>query len=129
MPLAPWAWAVLRGVAKSPRPHVSDPYASGGYWGPEDSYVPGHVKIPMGGPMGGPIVYPPGSADRVLTLAQQTADQAIAEARREANKIVGTAKEEFELLEVKIQQARTTLQSLEPEELPDEGSGADAGDA
>ncbi|GHA82962.1 DivIVA domain-containing protein [Streptomyces termitum] len=82
---------------------------------------------PMGpGPMqGGPMGHPqqqmppqpqpqqgPGgdSAARVLSLAQQTADQAIAEARSEANKIVGEARSRAEGLE---RDARAKADALE----------------
>ena len=76
------------------------------------------------GPMGGPMQQPqqmqppqqqmpqPGgdSAARVLSLAQQTADQAIAEARSEANKIVGEARSRAEGLE---RDARAKADALE----------------
>lgn len=74
---------------------------------------------PMGGPMGGhggPQLPQPGqgpggdSAARVLSLAQQTADQAIAEARSEANKIVGEARSRAEGLE---RDARAKADALE----------------
>lgn len=72
----------------------------------------------MGGPMGGhgPQLPQPGqgpggdSAARVLSLAQQTADQAIAEARSEANKIVGEARSRAEGLE---RDARAKADALE----------------
>jgi DivIVA domain-containing protein len=70
----------------------------------------------MGGPMGGhapqlPQQGPGGdSAARVLSLAQQTADQAIAEARSEANKIVGEARSRAEGLE---RDARSKADALE----------------
>ncbi|WP_406509017.1 DivIVA domain-containing protein [Streptomyces sp. NBC_00212] len=72
----------------------------------------------MGGPMGGhgpqmgqPAPAPGGdSAARVLSLAQQTADQAIAEARSEANKIVGEARSRAEGLE---RDARAKADALE----------------
>jgi len=50
------------------------------------------------------------SAARVLSLAQQTADQAIAEARSEANKIVGEARNRAESLE---RDARAKADALE----------------
>jgi len=50
------------------------------------------------------------SAARVLSLAQQTADQAIAEARAEANKIVGEARSRAEGLE---RDARAKADALE----------------
>jgi DivIVA domain-containing protein len=65
------------------------------------------------GPMGGhPMQQGPGgdSAARVLSLAQQTADQAIAEARSEANKIVGEARSRAEGLE---RDARAKADALE----------------
>ncbi len=70
---------------------------------------------PMGGPMGGPGLPGQGgpggdSAARVLSLAQQTADQAIAEARSEANKIVGEARSRAEGLE---RDARAKADALE----------------
>ena len=66
---------------------------------------------PMGGPMGSPGQGPGGdSAARVLSLAQQTADQAIAEARSEANKIVGEARSRAEGLE---RDARAKADALE----------------
>jgi DivIVA domain-containing protein len=72
---------------------------------------------PMGpGPMGGHPQQMPGqapggdSAARVLSLAQQTADQAIAEARSEANKIVGEARSRAEGLE---RDARAKADALE----------------
>ncbi|MFI6683575.1 DivIVA domain-containing protein [Streptomyces sp. NPDC050485] len=71
----------------------------------------------MGGPMGhGPQMGQPAqapggdSAARVLSLAQQTADQAIAEARSEANKIVGEARSRAEGLE---RDARSKADALE----------------
>jgi vacuolar-type H+-ATPase subunit H len=63
--------------------------------------------------MGGPMQQQgPGgdSAARVLSLAQQTADQAIAEARSEANKIVGEARSRAEGLE---RDARSKADALE----------------
>lgn len=61
--------------------------------------------------MGGPPPSPGGdSAARVLSLAQQTADQAIAEARAEANKIVGEARSRAEGLE---RDARAKADALE----------------
>lgn len=61
--------------------------------------------------MGGPGQGPGGdSAARVLSLAQQTADQAIAEARSEANKIVGEARSRAEGLE---RDARAKADALE----------------
>ncbi|HET6636250.1 MAG TPA: DivIVA domain-containing protein [Streptomyces sp.] len=82
--------------------------------GPGGPGGPGHGP---GGPgHGGPQV--PGvpgaqnndSAARVLSLAQQTADQAIAEARSEANKIVGEARSRAEGLE---RDARAKADALE----------------
>jgi DivIVA domain-containing protein len=81
----------------------------------------GQLSGPMGGPMGGhpgpPQMQQPGqggpggdSAARVLSLAQQTADQAIAEARSEANKIVGEARSRAEGLE---RDARAKADALE----------------
>ncbi|MEV7191631.1 DivIVA domain-containing protein [Streptomyces sp. NPDC093510] len=78
----------------------------------------GQMGGPMGGPMGGhgPQMPQPGqgpggdSAARVLSLAQQTADQAIAEARSEANKIVGEARSRAEGLE---RDARAKADALE----------------
>ncbi|MEC3993517.1 DivIVA domain-containing protein [Actinacidiphila sp. DG2A-62] len=68
---------------------------------------------PMG-PMGGHPMQQQGpggdSAARVLSLAQQTADQAIAEARSEANKIVGEARSRAEGLE---RDARAKADALE----------------
>lgn len=67
-----------------------------------------------GGPQGGPQMPGGGqnndSAARVLSLAQQTADQAIAEARSEANKIVGEARSRAEGLE---RDARAKADALE----------------
>ncbi|GAT81452.1 cell division protein DivIVA [Streptomyces sp. F-3] len=75
--------------------------------GPMQGMGPGG---PMGGPMG-PMGGPGGdSAARVLSLAQQTADQAIAEARAEANKIVGEARSRAEGLE---RDARAKADALE----------------
>ncbi|MEW1547251.1 DivIVA domain-containing protein [Streptomyces tsukubensis] len=74
---------------------------------------PGQMQ---GGPMGGHPQQMPGqgpggdSAARVLSLAQQTADQAIAEARSEANKIVGEARSRAEGLE---RDARAKADALE----------------
>ncbi|MFJ8307678.1 MULTISPECIES: DivIVA domain-containing protein [unclassified Streptomyces] len=77
----------------------------------------GPMGQPMGGPMGhGPQMGQPAqapggdSAARVLSLAQQTADQAIAEARSEANKIVGEARSRAEGLE---RDARAKADALE----------------
>ncbi|WP_031523380.1 DivIVA domain-containing protein [Streptomyces sp. NRRL F-5123] len=67
----------------------------------------------QGGPGGHPMQQQgPGgdSAARVLSLAQQTADQAIAEARSEANKIVGEARSRAEGLE---RDARAKADALE----------------
>jgi vacuolar-type H+-ATPase subunit H len=77
----------------------------------------------QGGPMGGPMGPGgqqlqqmqqmgggDGGAARVLSLAQQTADQAIAEARSEANKIVGEARSRAEGLE---RDARAKADALE----------------
>jgi len=59
--------------------------------GPMQGMGPGG---PMGGPMG-PMGGPGGdSAARVLSLAQQTADQAIADARREADETMNRARRE-----------------------------------
>ncbi|GAA0490686.1 MULTISPECIES: DivIVA domain-containing protein [Streptomyces] len=84
----------------------------GGQMGPG-----GPMGGPMGGPGGGPQLPQPGqggpggdSAARVLSLAQQTADQAIAEARSEANKIVGEARSRAEGLE---RDARAKADALE----------------
>ena len=63
----------------------------------------GHPMQQQGGPHGD-------SAARVLSLAQQTADQAIAEARSEANKIVGEARSRAEGLE---RDARAKADALE----------------
>lgn len=60
-------------------------------------------QLPQQGPGGD-------SAARVLSLAQQTADQAIAEARSEANKIVGEARSRAEGLE---RDARAKADALE----------------
>ncbi|MER0244275.1 DivIVA domain-containing protein [Streptomyces sp. HSW2009] len=92
-------------------PHGPGPMGQGGP-GPMGQHGP------MGGPMGGPgpqLPQPgqgPGgdSAARVLSLAQQTADQAIAEARSEANKIVGEARSRAEGLE---RDARAKADALE----------------
>ncbi|MDX3762774.1 DivIVA domain-containing protein [Streptomyces sp. AK02-04a] len=62
---------------------------------------------PMGGQMGGPSG---DSAARVLSMAQRTADQAIAEARSEANKIVGEARARAAGLE---RDARSRADALE----------------
>ena len=77
----------------------------------------GQMGHPMQGPgpmgqMGHPMQPAPGgdSAARVLSLAQQTADQAIAEARSEANKIVGEARSRAEGLE---RDARAKADALE----------------
>ncbi|GGY92441.1 DivIVA domain-containing protein [Streptomyces nitrosporeus] len=102
--------------------------------GPQGPHGPGPMQGgPMGGPMGGhgpqqmqppqmqqqmqpPQMQQPGqgpggdSAARVLSLAQQTADQAIAEARSEANKIVGEARSRAEGLE---RDARAKADALE----------------
>ena len=76
----------------------------------------GHPMQQQGpGPMGGHPMQQQGgpggdSAARVLSLAQQTADQAIAEARSEANKIVGEARSRAEGLE---RDARAKADALE----------------
>jgi vacuolar-type H+-ATPase subunit H len=64
---------------------------------------PGGPQMPGGGQNND-------SAARVLSLAQQTADQAIAEARSEANKIVGEARSRAEGLE---RDARAKADALE----------------
>ncbi|AIA03060.1 DivIVA domain-containing protein [Streptomyces noursei] len=97
-------------------------HGPGGH-GPQGPHGPGPMGQggPMGGPLGGPgqqLPQPapqqggPGgdSAARVLSLAQQTADQAIAEARSEANKIVGEARSRAEGLE---RDARAKADALE----------------
>ncbi|MFD7920385.1 DivIVA domain-containing protein [Streptomyces sp. NPDC059740] len=97
------------------------PAGPGGHGGPQQGGPHGPMGHggPMGGPMGGPggpqLPQPgqgPGgdSAARVLSLAQQTADQAIAEARSEANKIVGEARSRAEGLE---RDARAKADALE----------------
>ena len=75
------------------------------------------MQRPDGQPTGAaPQMQQPGqgpggdSAARVLSLAQQTADQAIAEARSEANKIVGEARSRAEGLE---RDARAKADALE----------------
>ncbi|MFE6685474.1 DivIVA domain-containing protein [Streptomyces sp. NPDC057743] len=91
--------------------------------GPQGPHGPGPMGQggPLGGPMGGPGQQLPqaaqqqggpggDSAARVLSLAQQTADQAIAEARSEANKIVGEARSRAEGLE---RDARAKADALE----------------
>ncbi|MEE4541574.1 DivIVA domain-containing protein [Streptomyces sp. V4-01] len=75
----------------------------------------GHPMQQQGpGPMGQHPMQQQGpggdSAARVLSLAQQTADQAIAEARSEANKIVGEARSRAEGLE---RDARAKADALE----------------
>jgi DivIVA domain-containing protein len=75
----------------------------------------GHPMQQQGpGPMGQHPMQQQGpggdSAARVLSLAQQTADQAIAEARSEANKIVGEARSRAEGLE---RDARSKADALE----------------
>lgn len=96
------------------------PPGPGGH-GPQGPHGPGPMQGgPMGGPMGNPMgghapqmpQQGPGgdSAARVLSLAQQTADQAIAEARSEANKIVGEARSRAEGLE---RDARAKADALE----------------
>ncbi|MDR3083367.1 MAG: DivIVA domain-containing protein [Streptomyces sp.] len=97
-----------------PQPHGPGPM--GGPGGPGPMGGPGGPG-PMGGP-GGPGPHMPqqqaapggDSAARVLSLAQQTADQAIAEARSEANKIVGEARSRAEGLE---RDARAKADALE----------------
>ncbi len=97
------------------------PMGQQGPGGPMGQQGPGPMGQggPMGGPMGGhggPQLPQPGqgpggdSAARVLSLAQQTADQAIAEARSEANKIVGEARSRAEGLE---RDARAKADALE----------------
>ncbi|MFC7216694.1 DivIVA domain-containing protein [Streptomyces polyrhachis] len=68
--------------------------------GPMQQAPAPHMQAPAGGD----------SAARVLSLAQQTADQAIAEARAEANKIVGEARSRAEGLE---RDARAKADALE----------------
>jgi DivIVA domain-containing protein len=74
----------------------------------------GHPMQQGPGPMGQHPMQQQGpggdSAARVLSLAQQTADQAIAEARSEANKIVGEARSRAEGLE---RDARAKADALE----------------
>ncbi|MFD3453698.1 DivIVA domain-containing protein [Streptomyces sp. NPDC058691] len=86
---------------------------------PMQQQGPGHMgQHPMQqqgpGPMGQHPMQQQGpggdSAARVLSLAQQTADQAIAEARAEANKIVGEARSRAEGLE---RDARAKADALE----------------
>ena len=96
--------------------------------GPQGPHGPGPMQGGPMGPMGGPMGHVPqpqmqqmqpphmqqgpggDSAARVLSLAQQTADQAIAEARSEANKIVGEARSRAEGLE---RDARAKADALE----------------
>ncbi|MGV9310906.1 DivIVA domain-containing protein [Streptomyces sp. NPDC003691] len=88
----------------------------GGMGGPMQGGPMGGPGQMQGGPMGGHPQQMPGqgpggdSAARVLSLAQQTADQAIAEARSEANKIVGEARSRAEGLE---RDARAKADALE----------------
>ena len=103
---------------------MGGPQAPGGPDGPGGPGGPGRARRPQGGPMADPAVrWAPGgaaadarrrqnndSAARVLSLAQQTADQAIAEARSEANKIVGEARSRAEGLE---RDARAKADALE----------------
>ncbi|MEE1755058.1 DivIVA domain-containing protein [Streptomyces sp. SP18CS02] len=94
------------------------PMQGGPMGGPMGNTMGGNMGGNMGGPMGGhgPQMPQPGqgpggdSAARVLSLAQQTADQAIAEARSEANKIVGEARSRAEGLE---RDARAKADALE----------------
>ncbi|MGQ0630189.1 MAG: DivIVA domain-containing protein [Sporichthyaceae bacterium] len=78
--------------------------------------APEPVKPAPAPPPPAPVVVqapPPSNADgaaRVLALAQQTADQAIAEARSEANKIVGDARAKAEAIE---REARNKADALE----------------
>ncbi|NGN65868.1 DivIVA domain-containing protein [Streptomyces sp. A7024] len=75
------------------------PMGQGGPMGPGGPHLPQQGQGPGGD-----------SAARVLSLAQQTADQAIAEARSEANKIVGEARSRAEGLE---RDARAKADALE----------------
>lgn len=91
------------------------PGGPGGPGGPQQGGPMGGPGGPggHGGPQGGPPQMPGqnnDSAARVLSLAQQTADQAIAEARSEANKIVGEARSRAEGLE---RDARAKADALE----------------
>ncbi|MEU3073694.1 DivIVA domain-containing protein [Streptomyces laurentii] len=84
----------------------------GGPMGPGQMQQGGPMGHPQQQPMQPPAPQGPGgdSAARVLSLAQQTADQAIAEARSEANKIVGEARSRAEGLE---RDARAKADALE----------------
>ncbi|MEV6649752.1 DivIVA domain-containing protein [Streptomyces sp. NPDC051219] len=101
-----------------PGPMGQGPMGQGPMGGPMGQPMGGPMGQQMGGPMGGhgPQMPQPGqgpggdSAARVLSLAQQTADQAIAEARSEANKIVGEARSRAEGLE---RDARAKADALE----------------
>ncbi|MGX1121192.1 DivIVA domain-containing protein [Streptomyces ambofaciens] len=108
-----------QGGPQGPGPMGQGPGPMGQGPGPMQGQMgPGPMGGPMGGPQGhgGPGGMPgqggPGgdSAARVLSLAQQTADQAIAEARSEANKIVGEARSRAEGLE---RDARAKADALE----------------
>ncbi|MEU8570524.1 DivIVA domain-containing protein [Streptomyces pathocidini] len=128
-PGAPVPAAISGPQPVPPQQQMGPPQLPGG--APQLPAGPGghgpHGPGPMGqgGPMGGPMGGPGGpgqhlpqqqggpggdSAARVLSLAQQTADQAIAEARSEANKIVGEARSRAEGLE---RDARAKADALE----------------
>ncbi|MFE5733649.1 DivIVA domain-containing protein [Streptomyces sp. NPDC056528] len=119
LPAGPMQGGPMQGGPMGPGPMQGGPM-QGGPMGPG----PMQGGPMQGGPMqGGPMGHPqqmqqqppaqaPGgdSAARVLSLAQQTADQAIAEARSEANKIVGEARSRAEGLE---RDARAKADALE----------------
>ncbi|MBT2392828.1 DivIVA domain-containing protein [Streptomyces sp. ISL-1] len=133
-PGAPVPAAISGPPVQQQPPQMGPPQLPGGapqlpagpsHGGPQGQHGPGPMQGgPMGGPMGGqmgghmgghgpqmPQQGPGGdSAARVLSLAQQTADQAIAEARSEANKIVGEARSRAEGLE---RDARAKADALE----------------
>ncbi|GGO81763.1 DivIVA domain-containing protein [Wenjunlia tyrosinilytica] len=114
--------AAISGPQPVPPQHMGPPQLPGG--APQLPAGPGGQlqgpggpggQFPGHGPQGPPQHMPqqgPGgdSAARVLSLAQQTADQAIAEARSEANKIVGEARSRAEGLE---RDARAKADALE----------------
>ncbi|OIV38155.1 cell division protein DivIVA [Mangrovactinospora gilvigrisea] len=108
------------------QPQLAGPQGHGGPGGPmgpgHQPQHPQHPQQPQPHPMGGPVGPPQGfggqpqqgpggdSAARVLALAQQTADQAVQEARSEANKIIGEARSRAEGLE---RDARAKADALE----------------
>ncbi|MEU5216117.1 DivIVA domain-containing protein [Streptomyces sp. NPDC020807] len=113
LPAGPMQGGPMQGGPMGPGPMQGGPMQGGPMGpGPMQGGPMGHPQQQMQPQMQQQPPQAPGgdSAARVLSLAQQTADQAIAEARSEANKIVGEARSRAEGLE---RDARAKADALE----------------